>query len=99
MTTIADGAARTERQARIQAALAEYPHVDEQTLAELVHWFRKEASALDAGLIASDPQLAEQYRLFKAMHLDRLKAADLLWMALAAAMVAACVALIVWRAV
>jgi hypothetical protein len=98
MTTITNGAASTERRARIEAALAEYPHIDEQTLAELIHWFRKEASALEVGLIASDPRLAERYRLFKAAHLDRLRGADLLWAAVLVAILTVCMTALVWLA-
>lgn len=65
------------RRAHIETLLAAYPNVDHEETTLLVRWFRKEASALDVGLIASDPALGDPYRRFKTDHLDRLSGADL----------------------
>lgn len=78
MTNIPDGADRAERRARIEAVLTNYPHLDETSLADLKRWFGKEASALDVGLIASNPDLSAAYQRLKADHLDRFTAMDLL---------------------
>jgi hypothetical protein len=98
MKTINNDAPGAGRDARIKAALADYPHVDAETLAELIHWFRNEASALDVGMIASDPRLSESYRRFKSDHLDRLKGADLFWVAFFVIGLGACIMLLIWIA-
>lgn len=71
----ADDGAR--RRAHIETVLADYPRIEPEQTETLLRWFRKEATALDVGLIASDPQLAEPYRRFRAEHLDRLSGADI----------------------
>lgn len=68
---------RSRRRAHIEDLLRAYPKVGEEETASLIHWFRKEASALEVGLIASDPSLALGYRQLKTDHLDRLSGADL----------------------
>jgi hypothetical protein len=98
MKTTNNDAPGAGRDGRIKAALADYPHVDAETLAELIHWFRKEASALDVGMIASDLRLSESYRRFKSDHPDRLKGADLFWVAVFVMAVGACILLLIWSA-
>ncbi len=96
MTTMTDGAPRADQAARAEAALAQYPHLDAQTLDELVRWFRKEASALDVGMIASNPELDAQYQQFKRDHLGKFGAADLVPAAVIAGVAAGAIALIIW---
>lgn len=99
MTTIThDGAAGAEARARIEAVLADYPHVSPEALDELLTWFRKEASALDVALIASNQAIAEPYARFRADHIDPLKGRDVIRGVLVVALVVAIVAAIVWRA-
>ncbi len=90
---------RAERRAYIEAALAEYPHVDPEKLAELLHWFKNEASALDVGLIASDPKLREPYQRLKARHLDRFRGVDLFWIAVGIMATGMVFALAIWAIV
>ncbi|MDE8650924.1 hypothetical protein [Novosphingobium album (ex Liu et al. 2023)] len=71
------GAIRAEERARIIALLARYPGLDPAELDELKTWFSRAASALDVGLVASEPQVAEQYRRFRAEHIDRFSRRDL----------------------
>ncbi|KQM19522.1 hypothetical protein [Novosphingobium sp. Leaf2] len=61
-----------------RALLARYPHLDVHELAQLEHWFRKEASALDVGLLASEADLAAQFRAYRKDHHDRFTARDIL---------------------
>ncbi|MEW9856658.1 hypothetical protein [Novosphingobium sp. M1R2S20] len=81
MKTSSHSASTAQRQARIEAALAQYRHVDSDTLAELLHWFRKEASAWDVGNLASNPHLNAQYQKLKSDHLDRLSGVEIFWAA------------------
>lgn len=97
-TTTHDGASGAEARARIEAVLAEYPHVGPEGLDELLTWFRKEASSLDVALIASNPAIAEPYARFRADHIDPLRGKDVVRGVLVAALVVAIVAAIVWRA-
>ncbi|MBC2670251.1 hypothetical protein ACFOON_04020 [Novosphingobium piscinae] len=69
-------AARAARRADIERALARYPHLNPAALAELTNYFTTEASALDVGLIASNPDVTAAYCQFRADHLDRLRLAD-----------------------
>ena len=78
-----------QRRAFIEGLLTRYPIVDSNELADLKKWFKKEATALDVGLIASDPSLAEPYRQFADDHIDPLKPIDLLYAAMAVVAVAA----------
>jgi hypothetical protein len=90
-----EGAESVERHVRIETMLARYPQLEDVELRELKHWFRKEASALDVGIIASDPSLAEPYRRFAVDHIEKLTPADMAralgWAALALAVIAAIV--------
>lgn len=98
MTTFQDGAASAERRAQIERRLADYPNLAEDSLAEVIAWFRNEASALDVAMVASNPEIAEPYRRFRADHIDRLTPKDLLRGILFAAVVGAIVLSIIWRA-
>ncbi len=91
-----DGAPSAERRERIITLLEQYPRLGSDELAELLRWFRKEASALDVGLIASDHRVAAQYEGLKQDHLDRTTGGDVLWMTAFAATGFAALALLVW---
>lgn len=66
-----------DRRAHIEDLLASYPNLEPGQLEELVHWFSREASALDVGMIASDEALKPGYERSKAEHLDRFTLKDI----------------------
>lgn len=90
---------RAERRAHIEAALADYPHIDPDTLVDILQWFKKEATALDVGQIASNPKLYEPYQRLKAKHLDRFRGADLFWIAVGIVLAGMAVGLAIWAIV
>jgi hypothetical protein len=63
----------------VMDALSRYPEINHEELSWLLRWFRKEASAMDVAMLASDPTLAGPYKRFKAEHLDRLSTTELFW--------------------
>lgn len=69
-----DGVSREARREQMAQLLARYPGLNSDELAELLHWFRKEASALDEGLISCDEKVSAAYRSFKKDHLGCLAA-------------------------
>ncbi|WP_301751418.1 hypothetical protein [uncultured Erythrobacter sp.] len=93
-----EGAPATGRRDRIITLLAEYPSLESDDLEELLHWFRKEASALDVGLISSDPRLAVSYEVLKQDHLDRLTGSDLFWFTIVVGTGFVVLAMLVWPA-
>jgi hypothetical protein len=93
-----EGASGAMRRAAIEAKLAAYPNISQHSLADVLHWFRKEASAHDVALVASKEEIAEAYRQFRADHIDRLTGHDLVKGLAFAAAVGLIVLLIVWRA-
>lgn len=96
--TVHSSSHAAERRVRIEAVLASYPHIAEEDLADLLHWFRKEASPLEVGLIAGAPELAQPYQRLKAEHLDRLRGADLMRAAIVTMVaIAGLVTLALWR--
>lgn len=91
-----DSAGVSARRMQIEAALADYPHVSKDSLGGLLHWFRKEASALDVAMVASNEAIAEPYRRFRADHIDRMTAQDVMKGLLFAAAVGLVVLFIIW---
>ena len=85
------------QRAQIEAALADYPNLSEDRLAALIRWFRKEASALDVAMLASNETIAEPYRRFRADHIDRMTGADVMKGLLFAAAVGLVIYFIIWR--
>jgi len=77
MTMDMTGAQGAGERARIAALLAAYPDIDPERVAEIKHWFLKSASALDVALLASEPDIANQYRRFPADHIDRIAPSDI----------------------
>jgi hypothetical protein len=63
----------TSRRGRAKAEriLARYPELDAAELAELLHWYRREASSMDVALLASNEGLRERYRRFRLDHVER----------------------------
>jgi hypothetical protein len=98
MTNAQDTAARAARRMEMESVLAKYPNLSEESLASLIEWFRKEASALDVATMASNPDVADRYRSFRAEHIDPVTGRD--WMkALLFTLVAVlALVLVFWRA-
>lgn len=84
------------QRAQAEAALADYPHIGEDRLAALLQWFRKEASALDVAMVASNEAIAEPYRQFRADHIDPLTGKDVIKGLLLAALAGGAVFLMIW---
>ncbi|GGD53072.1 hypothetical protein [Croceicoccus pelagius] len=63
---------------RAQELLAKYPDLAETEKAELAVIFRKQLSAMDQALIASEEELSVQYATFKRTELNRLTPRDIL---------------------
>lgn len=68
------------RRTQIAALLGAYPAIAPGELAHLQRWFRNEASALEVGLIASEPSIARGYAAFRKDHLDRIRPREALVM-------------------
>lgn len=78
MSITIDGAAGADHsRARIETLIARYPHIAHEEVAAIKHWIAKEASALDMGLLASNEDVAPQYRRFRAEQLDRFGFRDM----------------------
>lgn len=92
-------AARAERRAEIERALARYPHLSPEGVAELADYFTREASALDVGLIACNEDLTGPYRQFRETHLDPLRPGDWLRGAAFAMLTGAGLVALLWRGV
>ncbi|MEO0030733.1 MAG: hypothetical protein RIS94_491 [Pseudomonadota bacterium] len=78
MNTLAESATALARRAHVEALLAAYPDVTTDERETLLRWFRREASAMDVGMLASDPSLARGYARFRAEHIDRFTWKDVL---------------------
>jgi hypothetical protein len=55
---------------RAERLLARYPGLAPHELEELLRWYRREASAMDSALIASNPTVHDRYRAFRRDHID-----------------------------
>lgn len=86
------------RRAHVEALLAAYPDVTPEERQLMVNWFRSEASALDVALVASNPAAERGYRLFRSENVDKFTVKDMGYALLFAAIIAAAVLLIAWRA-
>ena len=86
--TAAGGVAAPDRFDAIESLLSRYPHLDEGELADLKLWFAREASAFDIASLASKDELNEAYTRFRAEHVDRFNARDMVIMLTGLAMVA-----------
>jgi len=66
--------ARAERRAAAERMIRRYPDLTEEELAQLLHYMRKEASAMDCAVIASNEDLRQGYeQLCNDHYLNRLK--------------------------
>jgi hypothetical protein len=86
------------RRAHVEALLAAYPDVTPEERQLMVNWFRSEASALDVALVASNPAAERGYRRFRSENVDKFTVKDMGYALLFAAIVAAAILLIAWRA-
>ena len=65
---------RAVRRAAIERAIAGYPNIGDNELQDVLHYFRREASALERATIASNDAVYFQYRqLCRDHYLERLK--------------------------
>jgi hypothetical protein len=98
MTIQENDGATAARRAHVEALLAAYPDVTPEERSLLVRYFKRDANALDVGLIASNADITDGYRRFRDDHLDRFTARDLVKGIVGLAAMAMCVGLIMFRA-
>ena len=67
----------TNRFDQIEAILFRYPDIDEAELADLKRWFGKEASAFEVASLSCKESVQRQYGEFRAAHVDRFSATEL----------------------
>jgi len=99
MSNTPDDGDRAVRRARIESVLAQYPNVDAQSIDDVLRWFRKEASSLDVALLASNHEIAEAYRRFRADHVDPLTRGHTLRSVVFTAVALAIIVAMVWQAI
>lgn len=98
MATTIDQSEGFDRRSEVRDMLARYPHVSQAELGNLLLWFRKEATALEVALLASEPSMTRPYERFKAEHLDRLSGAELFWSATFVVLVLSILVMVAWSA-
>ena len=97
MTTQPDAPhAGADKIARVTALLQQYPDVSSHELGELKTWFRRQATALDIGIVASKEEIAGSYARFREEHIDRFRGKDIAIILATLTAVAAVIALIVY---
>ena len=69
-----DGA---EKRTYAETLIGAYPDISNEELELIVRWYRKEASALDIGLLAQNERIREGYERFRADHIDKFKPRDI----------------------
>lgn len=62
--------AREARRIQCEDMLSRYPALSADELADFKHWFMKEASAYETAILSTKDAISEQYRAFKAEHVD-----------------------------
>ncbi|MGX7894359.1 hypothetical protein [Tsuneonella sp. HG222] len=78
MTQMNAGAVSSpDRFDQIEALLIRYPRLSKSELADLKHWFRKEASAFEVATFASKESTSTGYDQFRAEHVDRFSTRDI----------------------
>ncbi|WP_179505632.1 MULTISPECIES: hypothetical protein [unclassified Sphingomonas] len=98
MTIQTQSASALARRAHVEALLAAYPDVTPEEHGMLVHYFKREANALDVGMIASNDTIGRGYARFRADHLDRFTWVDLAKGVAGTAVLVLCVGLVMFRA-
>ncbi len=78
-TEVAD--AREARRIQCEELLSRYAALSAQELADFKHWFMKEASAYETAILSTKDAISEQYRAFKAEHVDPFTWRDYAFMA------------------
>lgn len=53
-----------DRRVMMEWMVGRYPDLSQEEIAELLHYLRKEASAADVGVLASNTRIYPQYRRF-----------------------------------
>ena len=64
------GETSKDKRERAESLLARYHALSAAEHRELLRWYRQEASAMDAALIASNARIQDRYRAFRRDHID-----------------------------
>ncbi|MFC4256065.1 hypothetical protein GRI97_11950 [Altererythrobacter xixiisoli] len=96
MTNTATGADQAlQRRLQVEGLLSQYPAISAEETDQLRIYFRKEASALDIGNIASNEAAQRGYQQFRADHVDKIGLRDIGIAIGLLALVAAAIAVII----
>jgi hypothetical protein len=64
------GETSPERRKRMECLIVRYPQLEPAELAELVRWYRREASAMDVALLASSDVAGDGFARFARDHIN-----------------------------
>ena len=90
--------ARARRRDEIAHLLARYPHLEPDARDELAEWFARHASSHDIAMLSLNDGIADQYRAYRAEHIDRLRPRDWARGLVVAALFVGLLAAVLWRA-
>ena len=75
---------------RLEPIVAAYPDIQPEDLEFLLHWYHKEASSYDVGILSTNTSVRDGYARFRNDHIDRLTPLDYLkalgWVSLVGAL-------------
>jgi hypothetical protein len=82
------------RRLEVGQALSRYPDLPSEQIQDLVHWFKREATAMEVATVANslDAKDQDSYRQFRQAHIDRLTPVELAVTTLFGATVIVCFA-------
>lgn len=65
------------RRLEIEKILSQYPNLPSNKINEIVHWFKREATAMEVAVVASNLDVQDSYEQFRQAHIDKLTPVEL----------------------
>lgn len=73
-----DSPKSVRRRLEVQQALSQYPDLPSDKIQDLVRWFKKEATAMEVAVVASQLDKQDSYRDFRRTHIDKLSPIEMI---------------------
>ncbi|MDE8652782.1 hypothetical protein [Novosphingobium album (ex Liu et al. 2023)] len=67
-----------QRRREVEQTLSQYPNLEPEKIRDVIHWFKREASAMDVAMVANNLDNRDSYREFRRTHIDKLTPVEII---------------------
>lgn len=84
-----------QRRLEIERNLSQYPALPPDKISDLIHWFKREATAMEVASVARNPAIQSRYLQFHNKHISKMSIGETILVTVFAMVVIVSIAIVI----